>query len=82
MPLFAMITFCSMLIDSSKQFNLMLFLPCTVISAKSVELLLFAILSCPFEHVVMVSGDSLVFMFCYDLPLHHAHAFCFHDEVL
>ena len=64
MHLFAMINSCSMFFDSSKHCNLMLFLPCPVISAKSVKLLLFAILSCPLEHVLVVSGDSSVFMFC------------------
>ena len=75
MPLFAMISSCNMLFDSSKHCNLMLF------SAKS-ELLLFAILPCVFEHVLVVSGDSSVFMFCYALPVHHAHVFCFHVEML
>ena len=65
-----------MLFDSSKHCNLMLF------SAKSVKLLLFAILPCPFEHVLMVSGDSSVFMFCHALSVHNVHAFCFHVEVL
>ena len=75
MPLFAMLSSCNMLFDSSEHCNLMLF------SAKS-ELLLFAILSCVFEHVLVISGDRSVFMFCYDLLVHHVHAFCFHDEVL
>ena len=57
MPLFFMISSCNMLFDSSKHCNLMLF------SAKS-ELILFAILSCVFEHVLVISGDSSVFMFC------------------
>ena len=35
-----------------------------------------------FEHVLVVSGDSSVFMFCDALPVHHAHAFCFHVGVL
>ena len=82
MPLFAMIYSCSMLFDSSKISNLMLFLPCPVISAKSVKPLLFAILPCPFEHVLLVSGDSSVFMFCNALPVNHVHAFCYHDGVL
>ena len=82
MPLFAMICSCSMLFDSSKLRNLMLFLPCPVISTKSVKLLLFAILPCPFEHVLVISGDSSVFMFCNALPVHHVHAFCFHVGVL
>ena len=64
-----------MLFDSSEHCNLMLF------SAKF-ELLLFAILPCVFEHVLVISGDSSVFMFCYVSPVHHDHAFCFHIEVL
>ena len=79
---FAMVCSCSMLFDSSKLSNLMLFLPCPVISAKSVKLLLFAILPCVFEHVLVISGDSSVFMFCYALPVHHAHAFCSYVGVL
>ena len=75
MPLFVMISSCNMLFDSSEHCNLMLF------SAKS-ELLLFAILPCVFEHVLLISGDSSVFMFCYALPVHHVHAFCFHVELL
>ena len=75
MPLFAMISSCNMLFDSSKHCNLMLF------SAKS-ELLLFAILTCVFEHVLVISGDSSVFMFCNALPVHHAHAFCFYVGIL
>ena len=51
-------------------------------SAKSVKLLLFAILPCPFVHVILFSGDSSVFMFCCALPVHHAHSFCFHVELL
>ena len=82
MPLFAMIFSCSMLFDSSKLCNLMLFLPCPVISAKSVKLLLFAILPCPFEHVLVISGDSSVFMFCHSLPIHHVHAFFPHVRML
>src|SRR3954471_17376853 len=77
MPFFAMISSCSMLFDSSKHCNLMLFLPCPVNSAKSVNLLLFAILPCPFEHVIIVSGVSSVSMFCNPLPLNHFHAFFF-----
>ena len=53
-----------------------------VISAKSVKLLLFAILPCPFEHVMVFFGDSSVFMFCHALPVLHAHSFCFHVEML
>ena len=75
MPLFDMISSCNMLFDSSKHCNLMLF------SAKS-ELLSFAILPCVFEHVLVVSGDSSVFMFCYALPVHHVHAFCSYVEML
>ena len=75
MPLFATISSCNMQFNSSKHCNLMLF------SAKS-ELLLFAILPCVFEHVLVISGDSSVFMFCYALPVHHAHAFCYHVEML
>ena len=75
MPLFSMLSSCSMLFDRSKHCNLMLF------SAKS-ELLLFAILPCVFERVLVISGDSSVFMFCYALPVHHVHAFCFHIMVL
>ena len=75
MPLFAMISSCNMLFDSSKHCNPMLF-------PESLKLLLFAILPCVFEHVLVISGDSLVFMFCYDLPVHHAHAFCFLAEML
>ena len=75
MPLFAMISSCNMLFDSSKRCNLMLF------SAES-ELLLFAILPCVFEHVLVISGVSSVFMFCCALPVHHVHAFCFHVELL
>ena len=75
MPLFAMISSCNMLFDSSEHCNLMLF------SAKS-ELLLFAILPCVFEHVLVVYGDSSVFMFCYALPVHHVHDFCYYVEVL
>ena len=70
-----MISSCSMLFDSSKHYNLMLFLP-------SLKLLLFAILPCPFEHVIVFSGDSLVFMFCHALPVLHAHAFCSYVKVL
>ena len=71
MPLFAMLSFCNILFDSSKHCNLMLF------SAKS-ELLSFAILPRVFELVLVISGDSSVFMLCYALPVHHAHAFCYY----
>ena len=79
---FAMIYSCSMSFDSSKHCNLMLFLPCPVNSTKSVNLLLFAILPCPFENVLVISGDSSVFIFCDALPVNHVHAFCFHVELL
>ena len=79
---FTMIGSCSMLFDSSKLSNLMLFLPCPVISAKSMKLLLFAIFPCVLEHVLLISGDSSVFMFCHALSVYHVHAFCFHIEVL
>jgi hypothetical protein len=49
---------------------------------QSLKLVLYAILPCVFEHVLVISGDSSVFMFCYALPVLHAHAFCFHIEVL
>ena len=75
MPLFAMISSRNMLFDSSKHCNLMLFL-------QSLKLLLFAMLSCPFEHPLLISRDSSVFMFCHDLPVHHVHAFCYHVRVL
>ena len=75
MPLFAMISSCNMLFDRSEHCNLMLF------SAKS-ELLLFAILPCAFEHVLVFSGDRSVFMFCHALNVLHAHAFCSYVEVL
>ena len=78
MPLFAMISSCNMLFDSSKHCNLMLFLLCPVISAKSVKLLLFGILPCPFEHVIVFSGDSSVFMLGCASSLNHVHVFCFH----
>ena len=70
-----MISSGSMLFDSSKHCNLMLFL-------QSLKLLLFAILPCVLEHVLVISGDSSVFMFCHALPVHHAHAFYFHIVVL
>ena len=75
MPLFAMISSYNMLFDGTKHCNLMLF-------SATFELLLFAILPCHFEHVLVISGDSSVFMFCYALPIHHVHAFCSHVEVL
>ena len=75
MPLFAMLSSCNMLFDSSEHCNLMLFF------AKS-ELLLFAILPCVFEHVLVITGDSSVFIFCHYLLVHHVDAFCFHVEWL
>ena len=69
MPLFAMISSCNMLFDSSKHCNLMLFLLSLWICY------FFAILPCPFELVLVISGDSSVFMFCHALPIHHVHAF-------
>ena len=75
MHFFVIISSCNMLFDSSEHCIVMLF------SAKS-ELLLFAILPCVFEHVLVISGDSSVFMFCNALPVHHAHAFCYHVGVL
>ena len=71
MPLFAMIFCCNMLFDSSKHSNLMLFL-------QSPKLVLYAILPCVFEHVLVISGDGSVFMFCHALPVHHVHAFYSH----
>ena len=62
MPLFAMISSCNMLFNSPKHCNLMLF------SVKT-ETLLFAIVPCHFEHVLVISGDSSVFMFCHALPV-------------
>ena len=70
-----MIWFCNMLFDSSKHCNLML-------SLLILKLLLYAILPCVLEHVPVISGDSSVFMFCYSLPVLHAHAFCYHVELL
>ena len=75
MPLFSMISSFNMLFDSSEHCNLMLFL-------QNLKLLLLAILPCVFEHVLVISRDSSVFMFCYALPVHHAHIFCFHVEML
>ena len=79
---FDMIDCCNMLFHSSEHANLMLILPYPVKSAKSVNLLLFAILPCPFEHVLVVSGGSSVFMFCHALPVLHAHAFCSYVGVM
>ena len=73
MTLFAMLSSCNVLFDRSS--NLMLFL-------LSLKLLLFAILPCPFEHVLVFSGDSSVFRFCHDLPVLHADAFCSYVGVL
>ena len=75
MPLFAMISSGNMLFDSSKHCIVMLF------SAKS-EVLLVAILPCMLEHVLVISGDSSVFMFCHALPVLYAHAFCSYVEML
>ena len=75
MPLFAMLSSCIVLYNISKDCNLMLFL-------QSLKLLLLAILPCVFEHVLVISGDSSVFMFCYALPVLHAHAFCSYVEML
>ena len=72
---FSMISSCNMLFDSSKHCNLMLFL-------LSLKLLLFAILPCVLEHVLVIFGDSSVFMFCNALPVNHVHAFCYHVGVL
>ena len=74
MSCFAIISSCNMLFDRSKYCNLMLFL-------QSLKLLLYAILPCVFEHVLVISGDSSVFMFCNALPVHHVHAFFFHIVV-
>ena len=75
MHLLAMVSSCSMFFDSSKHCNLMLFPdksePVIICNFPSV-----------FDHVLVVSGDSSVFMFCYALPVHHVHAFCFLVEVL
>ena len=70
-----MISSCRMLFDSSKHCNLMLF-------PLSLKLLLFAILPCPFEHVLVIFGDSSVFMFWNALSIIHVHAFCYQVEVL
>lgn len=75
MPLFAMISSCNMLFDSSKHCNLILFL-------LNLKLLLYAILPCVLEHVLVISGDRSVLMFCYGLPVHHVHAFFYHVKVL
>ena len=75
MPLFAMLSSCNMLFDSSKHCNLMLFL-------LSLKLLLLAILPCVLEHVLVIYGDSSVFMFCHALLVLHAHAFCSYVVVL
>ena len=75
MSLFAMTCSCNMLFDGSKHCHLMLFL-------QSLKLLLYAILPCVLEHDLLISRDSLVFMFCYALPVLHAHAFCYYFGVL
>ena len=74
MPLFAMICSCNMLFDSSKHCNLMLF------PDKSETIIICNLAMC-FEHDLVISGDSSVFMFCYDLPVNHVHAFCFYIVV-
>ena len=66
---------CNMLLDSSKHCNLMLF-------PQTLKLLLYAILPCVLDHVLVISGDSSVFMFCHTLPVHHVHAFCYHVRML
>ena len=75
MPLFAIISSCNMLFDSSKHCNLMLF------PDKS-ETVIICNLTMSFEHVLVVSGDSSVFMFCYALPVLHAHAFFYYIVVM
>ena len=75
MPLFVIISSCNMLFDSSKHCIVMLF------SAKS-EIVITCNFPCVFEHVLVISGDTSVFMFCYALPAHHVHAFCSHVGVL
>ena len=74
MPVFDMLSSCNMLFNSSEHCIVMLF------SAKS-EIVVTCILPCVFEHVLVISGDSSVFMFCRALPVHHDHAFCYYVEV-
>ena len=66
MPLFAMLSSCNMLFDSSKHGNLMLFL-------QSLKLILFAILPCVFEHVLVISGvaqcSCFVMLYLYIMPM-------------
>ena len=76
MPLFAMISSCNMLFDISKHCNLMLF------PDKSETVIMCNLAMCVFEHVLVISGDSSVFMFCYALPVLHAHAFCHYVGVM
>ena len=76
MPLFAMISSCNMLFDSSEHCIVMLF------SAKSEIVITCNLTTCVLEHVLVISGDSSVFMFCHALPVHHVHAFCYYVEVL
>ena len=52
-----------------KHVYLSLFLPCSVYSTKSVNLLSFAFLLWCCEHVLVVSSSSSVFMFCSALPV-------------
>ena len=75
MPLFSMISSCSKLFDSSKHCNLMLFYD------KS-ETVIICNLACVLEHVLVIYGDSSVFMFCHALPVLDDHAFCFHFVML
>ena len=52
------------------------------IFSKSVKLISFEFLPCYFELVLVVSGDSSVFMFCNALPVHHVHVICFHVRMM
>ena len=74
MPLFSVISSFNMSFDGSKYCNLMLF------PDKSLTVIICNL--CPFEHVLVISGDSSVFMFCHDLHVHHVRVFCFHVKVL
>ena len=47
-----------------------------------VKLLLFAILPCPFGHVLLIYGDNSVFKLFNALHVHHVHVICFHVEVI
>ena len=75
MPLFSMISSCNMLFDSSKHCIVILF------SAKS-EIVITCNITMWFEHVLVISGDSSVFMFCNALPVHHVHAFFYYVGVM